>query len=537
MPSSIAASGDDDEEANITSTAAATTALLSSTWSPGEGVIVPRNRPPPFRKWERHTAGGLCISRVTVGEKAGGGGGGGGGSGNVQAGGDEDAAAAAALAAPTSSEAAPLSSSPPRRDSFSKPNLRTESILAAVLGAVGLRGSSSVAPSDDEGGESSGLRLPLLPSSSSAAASDAESGRATSRLAAASSSLLSSALPRPPVSRQPAHATYSPPPLVAKEGRRGVSVAAARPVLAPPPPPLPLPPADDGESEAEAESAAATAAASSALADAREQAAAEEEEEAEAGATAASAAVALSLFSNVLLLVAKAAAFFWSGSEAVLASMVDSVIDLVSQAILAAAERASASRDARFPVGRARMSAVGIASAAGIMLGATLLVVQASASDLYFGIVKGQRPNLRLGPLLYSILGGAIMTKGALWGVCSAAAARAPPGRADTLSALKDDHFTDVLANSAALLAGLFAAKAWWADPAAAILLSLYILAVWSRVFKGQVEKIVGKGADAETMSKLEAIAAAHDTERIFVDVIRAWHSGERIFTEVEIVR
>jgi divalent metal cation (Fe/Co/Zn/Cd) transporter len=76
-----------------------------------------------------------------------------------------------------------------------------------------------------------------------------------------------------------------------------------------------------------------------------------------------------------------------------------------------------------------------------------------------------------------------------------------------------------------------------WADPAAAILLSLYILAVWSRVFKGQVEKIVGKGADAETMSKLEAIAAAHDTERVFVDVIRAWHSGERIFTEVEIVR
>ena len=216
--------------------------------------------------------------------------------------------------------------------------------------------------------------------------------------------------------------------------------------------------------------------------------------------------------------------------------MVDSVIDLVSQAILAAAERASASRDARFPVGRARMSAVGVASAAGIMLGATLLVVQASASDLYFGIAKNQRPDLRLGPLLYSILGGAILVKGALYGVCAAAERRAPPGRADTLSALKDDHFTDVLANSAALLAGLFAARAWWADPAAAILLSLYSIAVWSRVFKGQVEKIVGKGADAETMSKLEAIAAAHDTERVFVDVIRAWHAGERIFTEVEIV-
>ena len=109
----------------------------------------------------------------------------------------------------------------------------------------------------------------------------------------------------------------------------------------------------------------------------------------------ASAAVALSLACNILLLLAKSAAFFWSGSEAVLASTVDSVIDLVSQGVLAAAERASASRDARFPVGRARMSAVGVASAAGIMLGATLLVVQASASDLYFGIAKGIHPDLR----------------------------------------------------------------------------------------------------------------------------------------------
>ena len=405
---------DDEETGNLTSTS---TALLSSTWSPGGDVTGPSPRghqtqQTSSRRWERHTAGGLCISRVSVGPELGGGGGG----TAPEASCDEDEA----LVAASSSEAL-LSSSGRISSTSSKPALRTDSILAAALGAVGLRGSGSAAPSDDEGaGGRSGLHSPLLQHSAagSAAASDVEAGRATSRLS-------SSSLPVAPLPQR----AYSPPPLMAKEGRRGVSVAAAGPVVAPPlrPPP----------------SAAATAAAASALTDSSEHAATlasaaaaaaareEEEETAEAGAAAASAAVALSLACNILLLLAKSAAFFWSGSEAVLASTVDSVIDLVSQGVLAAAERASASRDARFPVGRARMSAVGVASAAGIMLGATLLVVQASASDLYFGIAKGIHPDLRLGPMLYGILGGAILVKGALFGVCAAAASRAPPGRAE----------------------------------------------------------------------------------------------------------
>ena len=442
-PAPINADDADGEEANRTSATSAATALLSSTWS--------HPQTSSYRKWERHTAGGLCISRVSVGRELSGGGGGGGTAAEAPTA-NEDAP----TAAPSFSSEALLSSSYHPRgpsSSSSKPLLRTDSILAAALGAVGLRGSSSAAPSDDEGGGEGSLRSPLLPSGSSAAASDAESGRATSRLAA------SSALLPPPPSTSVAsssslpHRTYSPPTLVAKEGRRGVSVAALGPIAAPPLPP----PAAAASALADSMGQAASPLAAAAAAETRD----EEEAEAGAGAAAASAAVALSLACNVLLLLAKAAAYFWSGSEAVLASTVDSVIDLVSQAILAAAERASASRDARFPVGRARMSAVGVASAAGIMLGATLLVVQASVSDLYSGIVEGKRPDLRLGPLLYSILGGAIAVKGALFAVCAAAASRAPPGRADTLLALKDDHLTDVLANSAALVAGLFAAKAW----------------------------------------------------------------------------
>jgi hypothetical protein len=50
--------------------------------------------------------------------------------------------------------------------------------------------------------------------------------------------------------------------------------------------------------------------------------------------------VQLSLAANVLLLVAKSAAYFYTGSMAVAASALDSLVDLGSQAMVALAEAA-----------------------------------------------------------------------------------------------------------------------------------------------------------------------------------------------------
>ena len=50
--------------------------------------------------------------------------------------------------------------------------------------------------------------------------------------------------------------------------------------------------------------------------------------------------VILSLAANVILLVAKSFAYFWTGSMAVAASMVDSLVDLASQALISVADRA-----------------------------------------------------------------------------------------------------------------------------------------------------------------------------------------------------
>ena len=141
------------------------------------------------------------------------------------------------------------------------------------------------------------------------------------------------------------------------------------------------------------------------------------------------APAAASLVLNVVLLAAKLVAFYLSGSKAVLASTVDSVVDIASQAVLAAAESRATTRDPRFPVGRARYTAVGVATAAGIMVASTLAVVWQAGADLVAGFILHDPPVLTLDATLYIILAAAIGVKAGLWAWCGSAARAAPPRR------------------------------------------------------------------------------------------------------------
>ena len=67
-----------------------------------------------------------------------------------------------------------------------------------------------------------------------------------------------------------------------------------------------------------------------------------------------------SLEANVVLTVAKVAVAFQSGSLAVLASLIDSALDLISQIVLFAASARRKDRDVEYPAGRARLEPVGV---------------------------------------------------------------------------------------------------------------------------------------------------------------------------------
>lgn len=78
-------------------------------------------------------------------------------------------------------------------------------------------------------------------------------------------------------------------------------------------------------------------------------------------------AVNASWLVNWFLLGAKLYAVIVSSSKAVTAALVDSIVDLLSQAILAMADRYIAKRSPEYPVGRSRLEALSVIACAFIM--------------------------------------------------------------------------------------------------------------------------------------------------------------------------
>lgn len=254
---------------------------------------------------------------------------------------------------------------------------------------------------------------------------------------------------------------------------------------------------------------------------------------------------------NVFLLVAKIIAFIASNSKAVLASLADSVVDLASQFILWLAERYMKRHDERYPVGRARLEALGVLGCACFMSMAAVEVVQFSAVDLYNGM-RGDKPHLELGPTMYTVLSVGTAVKLALFFLCSASVRAVP---SDIMEALAEDHLNDVWSNAAAIVGGALAARfpvIWWLDGASAIGISVLIIMRWMRVRSSaaasapqpdaraqviydQMRKVMGHTAPPEFIEKVRALAAQHSPQ-LEVDCLRAYHFGSRFNVELEIV-
>ncbi|CAK0784774.1 hypothetical protein CVIRNUC_007978 [Coccomyxa viridis] len=240
-----------------------------------------------------------------------------------------------------------------------------------------------------------------------------------------------------------------------------------------------------------------------------------------------------SLVANVLLLVAKIVAYVLSHSSSILASAADSFVDIASQVVIAVAEKYMRSADPSYPVGRTRLETVGVVACAVIMTIATIEVIQAAAGDLVDGFAKGQLPELQMTVLMYIILGSATGIKILLFIYCYALKTQS-----DSMLALAEDHRNDIVSNLGAIAFGAIASssqKVWWFDPAGAILISAYIIWSWACILKGQVDKIVGKGAPTEFIEQLEDMVNTHH-EKVAVDVIRAYHFGARFIVEVEVI-
>ena len=102
----------------------------------------------------------------------------------------------------------------------------------------------------------------------------------------------------------------------------------------------------------------------------------EDKDEDEEEDTSVVFAVRASWFVNVALLLIKAYCYHISQSKAVLAALADSVVDLISQVVLASGDYYASTPSPEYPLGRARIEALGVLSCAAIMIIASVEVIQ-----------------------------------------------------------------------------------------------------------------------------------------------------------------
>jgi divalent metal cation (Fe/Co/Zn/Cd) transporter len=163
---------------------------------------------------------------------------------------------------------------------------------------------------------------------------------------------------------------------------------------------------------------------------------------------------------NWFLFFVKLVVAILSSSKAVLAALVDSAVDLISQGILSLAELYMSRHNPDYPIGRSRLEAISVLACAFIMCMASVEVIQFSIVDLYNGF-SGQIPKLEVGLEMYCILGVGIALKVFLYVYCVWAKTIL---KSDMLEALAEDHFNDVISNSVAIVTAAIAFhyKAVW---------------------------------------------------------------------------
>ena len=217
---------------------------------------------------------------------------------------------------------------------------------------------------------------------------------------------------------------------------------------------------------------------------------------------------------------------------AVIASTVDSVLDLGSGAILFCSGRMAARVDkANFPVGKSRYEPVAILLFACLMGSASFQIITEACQTLTDTV----RVVPSITPTVLGILAATVALKAALLAWCRALAPTSP-----SCAALALDHFADVVTNSGTLAAVLVSSRfpeAWFLDSAAAIFLALVMLVIWSRAAREQMLMLTSQTATPEQISRLVYVALSHEPEKVkFVDTVCAYSVGNRLQVECDVV-
>ncbi|XP_047061709.1 metal tolerance protein 5 [Lolium rigidum] len=253
-------------------------------------------------------------------------------------------------------------------------------------------------------------------------------------------------------------------------------------------------------------------------------------EEREQIARSETLAIRLSNIANMVLFAAKVYASVRSGSLAIIASTLDSLLDLLSGFILwFTAFSMQTPNPYRYPIGKKRMQPLGILVFASVMATLGLQIILESTRSLIsdggeFSLTNEQEK------WVVDIMLSVTLVKLALALYCRTFTN-------EIVKAYAQDHMFDVMTNIIGLVAALLANYfEGWIDPVGAIILAIYTIRTWSMTVLENVHSLVGQSASPEYLQKLTYLCWNHHKAVRHIDTVRAYTFGSHYFVEVDIV-
>ncbi|RMJ08020.1 hypothetical protein BHE90_006734 [Fusarium euwallaceae] len=241
-------------------------------------------------------------------------------------------------------------------------------------------------------------------------------------------------------------------------------------------------------------------------------------------------AIWVNFIANGILLAGKLAVIVSVPSMSVLASLVDAVLDFLSTVIVWITTRlisASHQDQYSYPVGRRKLEPLGVLVFSIIMITCFFQV----GLECIQRLMDPAHHILELGIPAIAIMVSTIVIKGACWVWCRVV-------KNSSVRALAEDAKTDVIFNTGSILFPIigFYGRIWWLDAVGGLLLSMVVIFNWSETSAHHVRNLSGFSAQPDERNLLLYLTMRFATAIRQIQNLRAYHAGDKLFVEVDIV-
>lgn len=242
----------------------------------------------------------------------------------------------------------------------------------------------------------------------------------------------------------------------------------------------------------------------------------------------------LNMAANILLLLGKVAVVLMTDSLSMVASLVDSVLDLFSTIIIFISTTIADRRDWKtkllYPVGRNRLEPIGVLVFSIIMILSFIQIAQEAIESL-FRHPDDSKKCLEIGTPSLIVMVGTILIKGVLWQLCKYV-------NSSSVQALSKDALTDCIFNFFSILFPLLsnAFRKNELDPLGALFLAIYVVCSWGETAMEHINNLTGAACTPDERRQLLYMCIRFSERIKHITALNAYHAGDRLMCEVDIL-